>query len=176
MSGYTPTCIQCGTTNPGKRRRGRCDLCYSRYRAHQKAFGRWQPTYIDGEPTRKHIRRLIKSGLTQHAIAVDAGINQSRIHDLMHGGRISRTNAARILAITPLPAPEKPSERYDEVLVQRVISGTYRAHMGKLSPVERRTVLAYATSHGWSHTKLAQHLDCTPVAADRALVRFKEAA
>ncbi len=84
-------------------------LVYSRRRARQIAYGRWEP-WADAAPVRDHVRVLREGGASYRAIAGAAGVSTMMVHRLMNGcpaqrqplpRRIGSAHARRLLAVAP---------------------------------------------------------------------------
>ena len=81
---------------------------YSRWRARQIAYGRWQP-WADAAPVREHVRALRRQGASYRAIAEAAGVAPMTVHHLLNGcarssrqlpHRIGASQAGRLLSVT----------------------------------------------------------------------------
>ena len=57
---------------------------YTRWRAGQIAYGRWEP-WADAGPVRDHVRRLRQGGASYSAIASAAGVSAMTVHHLVNG-------------------------------------------------------------------------------------------
>lgn len=86
--------------------RCRCPQCkaaknvYARHRDRMIAYGRWQ-SYVDAEPSRRHVSTLLASGVTLGRVAVLAGLGLSTLQKLMHGTQRSGGKpAARVMVRT----------------------------------------------------------------------------
>ncbi|WVX89124.1 helix-turn-helix DNA binding domain protein [Gordonia phage Hibiscus] len=94
-------------------RRGLCHRHYMAHMTRQQAYGRWESTYIDAQPTREHVERLRAAGMGTRTIAQTAGVSRTILQCLIHGKprnghreppskRISKRNAEKLLAV-PVP-------------------------------------------------------------------------
>lgn len=104
MSGAS--CVECGRTPVVARKM--CGTCYSRWRTRQKAYGRFESTWVDAEPVRAHIRALRAAGVGNRVLRA-AGVSHNSITYILHGrggrpptSRVKRETAEKILAI-PVP-------------------------------------------------------------------------
>jgi hypothetical protein len=68
----------------------RCPKCAARMnlweadRRRQKAYGTWQP-YVDAEPVRAHVLKVLNAGLTRPQIAAAASVNVEVVDHLLDG-------------------------------------------------------------------------------------------
>lgn len=98
--------------------RCRCEPCKAANRAaenhryRQQAYGRWQP-YVDAEPARAHVRKLMDYGIGWQRIARLAGVSTGALSKLLYGDsqrnlapskRIRPETATKLLAVQPDPA------------------------------------------------------------------------
>ena len=92
-------------------RRRMCHACYEKRRTRDTAYGRWQSTFVDAEPARRHVLALRAAGMGRRRLAALSGVSDSVIHVLVNGRpergtgpskRIASRNAKAILAI-PMP-------------------------------------------------------------------------
>jgi plasmid maintenance system antidote protein VapI len=105
---------------------------YTRWRARQIAYGRWEP-WADAAAARSHVRRLRTTGVSYEALAVAAGVSPMTVHRLLHGKRrpgdrgrmgrqrlaqVSAEAAQRLLAVTPAMV--------EQVAARRDATGTRR--------------------------------------------------
>lgn len=104
--------------------RCRCEPCKRDHAAREmrrtklKAYGRWDPPYVDAGPAREHVNALRARGLGPKSIAKLAGVSttsvrtliygredyQNGIHGPRHGEvlkRIARAKSEKILAVAP---------------------------------------------------------------------------
>ncbi len=82
---------------------------YSRRRARQIAYGRWEP-WADAGPVRDHVQAMRLGGASYEAIGEAAGVSPMTVHYLVNGcrsrgrpmpTRISSVQAQRLLAVPP---------------------------------------------------------------------------
>jgi hypothetical protein len=101
------------TTNAGSHRG------YSRWRAHQIAYGRWQP-WADAAPVREHVGQLRRAGGSYQAIAQVAGVATMTVYRLQHAeptrnrpapARIRTQHAERLLAVTVADVQDAAARR-----------------------------------------------------------------
>ena len=71
---------------PSGRARSARHRDYTRRRARQIAYGRWQP-WADAEPVRQHVLRLRRGGASYRDIARAAGVSPMTVHNLVNGCR-----------------------------------------------------------------------------------------
>jgi len=105
---------------------------YTRRRARQIAYGRWQP-WADAVIVRSHVRHLRATGASYEAIAAVAGVSPMTVHRVLHGKphtedrgragrqpltRVSAVAAQRLLAVTPAMV-EKVAARRDAIGARR---------------------------------------------------------
>ena len=92
-------------------RRKMCHACYEKRRTRDTAYGRWQSTFVDAEPVRRHVLALRAAGMGRRRLAALSGVSDSVIHVLINGKpergtgpskRIASRNAKAILAV-PMP-------------------------------------------------------------------------
>ena len=92
-------------------RRRMCHACYEKRRTRDTAYGRWQSTFVDAEPARRHVLALRAAGMGRRRLAELSGVSDSAIHVLINGRpgrgtgpskRIASRNAKAILAV-PMP-------------------------------------------------------------------------
>lgn len=85
----------------------RCDICKAANTRRIKQYRLKGVQSISPDLVRKHVNRLIRSGMSQPDIAKQAGVSRSTINRLVypHMGlqRILKRNATRILAVQPKP-------------------------------------------------------------------------
>lgn len=100
---------------PARYKRGcRCDDCRDasnasrRHWTRMKAYGRWQPCYVDAGPARQHVLTLRDAGIGYRRVAVLAGVSVQTLKRLLHGHRgnppsrkIRREAAEAILGVRP---------------------------------------------------------------------------
>jgi hypothetical protein len=87
-----------------------CSSHYNTRRIRDKAYGRWQPVYIDAEPARTHVHALRAAGMGLRRISELSGVDRSRLVALVNGRdsgsepsrTIHHTTAEKILAV-PIP-------------------------------------------------------------------------
>jgi hypothetical protein len=82
---------------------------WHRMRDQARSAGTWQP-FVDAEPVRQHLRKLLAAGFTQDRIAALSGVNHQTIADFTHHTRkigrralryqTSRTTAEKLLAVS----------------------------------------------------------------------------
>lgn len=87
------------------------EAAYGRNRRRQQAYGQWQP-YVDAEPARAHVRRLMAYGIGWMRLAELAGVPKSTVEKLLYGcpprgmapsKRIRPKTAGKLLAVRPDP-------------------------------------------------------------------------
>ena len=92
-------------------RRGMCSSHYNTRRERDIAYGRWQSSYVDAEPARRHVLALRAAGMGKRTLSKLSGVSVSVIHVLVNGRpergtapsrRIADNNARAILAV-PMP-------------------------------------------------------------------------
>ncbi len=140
-------CIPCSAAN----------TTAQRARARAIAYGQWQP-YIDAQPARAHLHKLIGAGIGLKQVAALTEIPYGTLSRLTHGDtttgprptrRIRPHTAQRILATGTNPNNRAGRARVDA-------TGT------------RRRIQALA-ANGWTPTQLAKHLH--PDGRDRGCIR-----
>ncbi|AXH50526.1 helix-turn-helix DNA-binding domain protein [Gordonia phage Ruthy] len=101
-------CAQCD--NPASAR-GLCIACYERHRRRQKAYGRWETTYVDARPVRDHVTALRAAGISNLRLRELTGISHTTVQTLMTGrpargtgpsAKVSRSTADKLLSV-PIP-------------------------------------------------------------------------
>lgn len=89
----------------------RCDICKAANTRRMKQYRLSGVKSISPELVRKHVNRLIRSGMSQPDIARQAAVSLSTINRIVypHMGlqRVLKRTAARILAIQPRPTDTK---------------------------------------------------------------------
>ena len=92
---------------------------YSRRRARQIAYGRWEP-WADAAPVREHVQLLRQAGASYEAIAQAAGVATMTVFRLLHGepavgrdapGRVRAAHARQLLAVTTAELREAAARR-----------------------------------------------------------------
>jgi hypothetical protein len=82
----------------------------ARRRYRLRAYGRWQPPYVDAAPVREHVLTLKAAGIGWERVARIAGVPPATVSYLLYGcpaagrppsGRIRPGAAARLLAVIP---------------------------------------------------------------------------
>jgi hypothetical protein len=94
---------------PAKARLRAAHRDYTRRRARQIAYGRWEP-WADAGPVRDHVRRLREGGASYSAIGSAAGVSSMTVHKLVNSSRhrgcrelpdrVGAAQARRLLAVT----------------------------------------------------------------------------
>ena len=114
-------------------------------RRRAKAYGRWEPFWVDATPARSQVQAYAREGIGYRQIARLAGIHESTINTLLYGNprnppptRIQATTAAAILAVRAVPEQLSGNTRVDA-------TGTLRR-------------LQALVAAGWSQPRLARHL------------------
>ncbi|QDH93400.1 helix-turn-helix DNA binding domain protein [Gordonia phage Dolores] len=135
-------------TRPGCEKRPRSrGLCHTHYMDHitrQKAYGRWESSLIDAEPTRQHVQRLRAAGVGTRKISETAGVTRSVLQSLIHGKTRnghreppSKTIAKRIAdSILAVPVPAQP------------------LHNGDVPALGTRRRLQALIAHGYSQAEI----------------------
>ncbi|MEU7317464.1 hypothetical protein [Streptomyces sp. NPDC007083] len=134
----------------------RCYTCgfavaeYRDARDHAIRRGTWQP-YVDAEPARIHLRKLLACGMGTRTIAEFAQLNRKNIHALLHG-RPERG--------TPPPAQVRPAT----VAAILAVEPTWQNLPGKtpIAAVGTLRHLRALTAGGWPQSRLGPRLDMTP--------------
>lgn len=117
-----------GTVRQHARSRLATHQAYSRWRARQIAYGRWQP-WADAAPVRDHVRALRRHGVSYAAIAQAAGVSPMTVHHLLNGRssltgqiphRVGSAQASRLLAVSP---PAVAAGRRDACGARRRLQG-----------------------------------------------------
>lgn len=131
---------------------------YSRWRARQIAYGRWQP-WADAAPVRDHVRELRRHGASYQAIARAAGVSPMTVHHLLNGrsaaaGRLPHRmrsgQASQLLAVT---LPGVPGCRREACGARRRLQGLVAlghcpaglARQAGITPPRMRRLLAGQT-------------------------------
>ncbi|MGG5257485.1 helix-turn-helix transcriptional regulator [Phycicoccus avicenniae] len=130
--------------------RCRCRPCaaanarYEQQRARRHAYGRFD-TYVDAQPARDHVRRLMDAGVGLKRIAEVAGVSQSALGKLIYGakGRPATARATRPVA--------------DKILAVRLTLDTY-APGARVPNVGTKRRLQALMAGGWSQTRLAEQI------------------
>ncbi|GAA2361023.1 hypothetical protein Cme02nite_38520 [Catellatospora methionotrophica] len=107
----------------------KCSFSLAQYRirvVRLKRKGCWQP-FVDAEPVRQHVRRLMAAGVGRRRVAELAQVDGACITRLLYGqrGRLTRQvrpgTAERILAIPVAESSKAPTRDVDALGVRRRI-------------------------------------------------------
>jgi hypothetical protein len=149
-----PCCTMSRCKNPECRA---THAAYERHRTRMIAYGRWQP-FVDAEPVRAHVRRLMADGLSRRRIAELADVTETTVIRLLYGqadrppSRKIRTENARALLTV---------ESGREILgPTALIDGT-----------GTRRRLQALVAQGWSRSRLAEQLGNNYQVVGRYMVR-----
>lgn len=140
-----PTCQDDNCDRPPEKR-GLCALHYWHHRKRMVAYNRWDPTYIDGQETKAHLRELVAAGMAFRHIVARTGLSKDTLQKL-HAQpddavcRVERDTADKLLAV---PVSEAFTA-YRYVNASCVVDGTG----------SRRRLRALVAA-GWTQRELAQ--------------------
>lgn len=157
-----PPCVKCGGAPTRATRRGMCHRCYQNWWNRRHAYGNFESLYVDAQPTREHVRRLVSAGVGVRRISELAEVDRKSIQVLMNGRpergtppsrRIARRTAE---AISAVQVPDvvhhvvAPGERVDAI-------GTIRRLQALVAFGYTRTYLGERI--GWSVYNMGRLLD-----------------
>jgi transcriptional regulator with XRE-family HTH domain len=122
---------------------------YQRHRVRQRAYGR--PAYVDAEPVRQHVRRLMAARLGAKRVAHLAGVAPSVVGKLLYGDPRRGMGPSR--RIRPATAEKLLAVRagLDNLADQTLTDAT-----------GTRRRLQALMARGWSQAKLATRLGVLP--------------
>lgn len=105
-------CLMCPRTDI--RARQLCNACYQRHTYKLKAYGKFDPTYVDAAPVQSYILELRESGMGYQSIANQSGQLRKTVAGLKHRTLCHRDVAAAILAV-PFPVGHELHADYTNV-------------------------------------------------------------
>lgn len=133
----------------------RCEPCataareYEQNRTRQQAYGRWD-NYVDAQPARDHVRRLMAAGMGLKRISVASDVGTGSMWKLLYG--------------RPRPdGTRTPSRRITKSVAARLLAVELDLADGALVPnTDTARRLQALVANGWSMSKLGAFLDVQP--------------
>ena len=142
------TCVKC-TVPVEVTRRGMCNPCYQKLKRSEMRRGTWQSDWVDAGIVRKHLERLMLTGLTEYQIGSIAGVDPRGLRRLTQGRTHQQIKSDTAKAVLAVPIPDEP--------VYHVVASrkTYVSSLG----TQRR--LQSLVAYGYTRTYLAKrvHMD-----------------
>jgi hypothetical protein len=78
-----------------------CGACYQVHIGKLKAYGKFDPTYVDATATREHLAELRAAGMGYLSIATQAGLPRKTVAELHHRAKVHRDIEKLILGVDP---------------------------------------------------------------------------